>query len=166
MGGDVGGDVGVTGTLPGVGVTVAGTSVEASVGASRVLIGVRKTGAKGVKVARGVAPACKSGQGCRSTGNSRQLELSEQTFKLKVVNCAPRQMTILWSFTMSAVRHVTGEEETTSKDAKAGKTSMTWVSSATQNWHCMETKFSPVIGITGVMAVFTGVAGMPIVGVG
>ncbi len=85
------------------------------IGALRVLIGVRKTGAKAVFVAIGVAPACKSGQGCNATGNSRQLELSEQIFRLKVVACGPRQIRMRLPSTISAVRQVTAVDSPTSK---------------------------------------------------
>ena len=70
----------------GVPVAVPAGCVDFLVGALLVLTGVRKRGAKGVLVANEVAPACKSGQGCKCTGNCRQFEGSEQTFKLKDVD--------------------------------------------------------------------------------
>ncbi len=116
---DVGGTtVGVAGRLVVVG--NEGTDVPVGfgvflIGALRVLIGVKKTGADAVLVARGVAPACKSGQGCSATGKSRQLVLSEQIFRLKVVACGPRQIRMRLPSTTSAVRQVTDVDAPTSK---------------------------------------------------
>lgn len=87
--------------------------VSSSVG-TNVPIAVRKTGVDGVEVTTGL-PAGISGHSCRATGNCRQFVLSEQIFKLKEVCCAPRQIRIRWPFTTLAVKHVTGEVETTSK---------------------------------------------------
>jgi hypothetical protein len=126
-----------------------------------VLMAVRKMGVGGVEVTRGL-PSWISGHFCRTTGNCRQFVLSEQMFKLKEVCCAPRQMRIRWLFTTWAVKHVTGDIETTSKKAKSGKTSTACVAPSTQNWHCKETPFSPVMGMSGVVdvpvAVTTAVA--------
>jgi len=60
-------------------------------------------------------------------------------------------------FTTSAVIHVTGVELSTSKIAKSGKIKTAWVESLTQNWHCISTTFSPVIGMMGVRGVLVGV---------
>jgi hypothetical protein len=45
---------------------------------------------------------------------------------------------------------------------------MAWASASTQNWHCRDTTFSPVIGIWGVaeVPVADGVTGGKIVAVG
>jgi hypothetical protein len=91
------------------------------------LTGVRMTGAKGV------GRLCKRSQGCKATGNSRQFELSEQIFKLKDIDCGPRQITMRLPLTTSAVRQVTVADCSTSKEAEAGKISMACVSSPTQN---------------------------------
>ena len=104
------GGVGVTRAPPDVG---EGTAVLAFwvgrlIGALRVLTGVKKTGAKGV-----AAPG--SGQGCRVTGNCRQLELSEQIFKVNDVDCAPLQIRMRIPFSTLAVRQFTGVDEFTSK---------------------------------------------------
>jgi hypothetical protein len=66
------------------------------------LLGVSRMGAAG--------PLCKSSQGSKATGNCRQFELSEQTFKLKEVDWGPRQSSMRLPFTTLAVRQVTGEE--------------------------------------------------------
>lgn len=146
----------MTGSLSGVAVP-DGTAVAA--GGLGVLVGAGAMGRMRVLVASGVTPACIGGQGCRVTGNSRQLKAPEQTLSLKVVDRSPRQMTMRWSFTTSAVRQVTGEDETTSKVVKSGKVSMACASSPTQNWHCIETKLSPVLGIIDVTDMLVDVMG-------
>ena len=87
--------------------------VSSSVG-TNVPIAVRIMGVDGVEVTRELPPWI-SGHSCRATGNCRQFVLSEQMFKSKEVCCAPRQMRIRWPFTTLAVKHVTGDVETTSK---------------------------------------------------
>ena len=99
------------------------------------MIGLRKTGEIGVTVpviAPGV-PA--SGQPCSATGKSRQLDSSEQIFKLNVVNCVPLQTNTRFPFNTSAVRQVTGDVAvvSTSKIAKAGKINTACGRSFTQN---------------------------------
>lgn len=78
------------------------------------LNGVRKIGEGGVKAPSG-APSGKSEQGSRTTGNCRQLVLSEQIFREKEVDWAPRQSRIRLPLTMFAVIQRTGVDETTSK---------------------------------------------------
>jgi hypothetical protein len=89
--------------------------VSSSVG-TNVPIAVRKMGVAGVEVTRGPLAGI-SGHSCRATGNCRQFVLSEQMFKLKDVCWAPRQIRIRWPFTILAVKQLTGEVETTSKEA-------------------------------------------------
>jgi hypothetical protein len=95
----------------------------------RVLIAVRKTG---VTVVTGV-PVPVSGHGCKATGNNKQLEASEQIFKLKLVDCAPLQTNTRLPFTTSAVRQVTGVLVSTSKIAESGKIKTACARSFTQN---------------------------------
>jgi hypothetical protein len=87
-----------------------------------VLMAVKKTGVIGVTV--GVPAATPSnGQPCNATGNNRQLDCSEQIFKLNVVNCVPLQTSTRLPFRTSAVRQVTEAVAgvSTSKTAKSGK---------------------------------------------
>ena len=81
----------VTGGGPLVCVDVAVTSMDRGVrvGGRSVLIGVRKTGVNGVPVTIGVPVVAASGQACNETGKSKQLDASEQIFKLKLVSCVP-----------------------------------------------------------------------------
>jgi hypothetical protein len=126
-----------------------------AVGGWSVLMAVRKTGVMGVAVTE---PAPVSGHPCRATGNNKQLDGSAQILKLNVVNCVPLQTSTRFPFKTSAVRQVTGAvaDVSTSKAAKSGKIRTTCGRSFTQNWHCISTTFSPVIGIIGVSAVDVG----------
>ena len=101
-------------------------------GDRNVLIGDRNTGVIAVAVVIGV-PVPGRGQGCRATGNNKQLEASEQIFKLKLVDCAPLQTSIRLPFTTSAVRQETGELDSTSKSAASGKIKTAWAKLFTQN---------------------------------
>ena len=67
---------------------VSVTSMDSGVrvGERSVLIGVRKTGVRGVPVTIGVPVVAARGQACKATGNSKQLDGSEQIFRLKLVN--------------------------------------------------------------------------------
>ena len=76
--------------------------------------GVKKTGEEGVKAPSGAPPGRRE-QGSRTTGNCRQLVLSEQIFREKEVDWAPRQSRIRLPLTMFAVIQRTGVDETTSK---------------------------------------------------
>jgi hypothetical protein len=131
-------------------------------GGRRVLIAVRKTGVTVVTC----VPAAVSGQGCKATGNNKQLEAFEQIFRLKLVDCAPLQTSTRLPLTTSAVRHVTGEPDSTSKIAESGKIKTACAKLFTQNWHCISTTFSPVIGMTGVTGVFVSVTAIELVPVG
>ena len=102
-------------------------------GARSVLIGVRKTGVRGVPVTMGVPVVSASGQPCSATGNSRQLELSEQIFRLKLVNCVPLQIRTRFPLMISAVKQVTGVDDSTSKMANSGKMKTACANSFTQN---------------------------------
>ena len=112
------------------GIGVRGSGVRC--GDLSVLIGLRKTGVIAVAVAIGV-PVPGSGQGCSATGNNKQLEASEQIFKLNLVDCAPLQTSTRLPFTTSAVRHVTGDSDSTSKSATSGKIKTACAKSFTQN---------------------------------
>jgi len=94
-----------------------------------VLIAVRKTGVTVVTC----VPVPASGQGSRATGNSKQLELSEQIFKLKLVDCAPLQTSTRLPFTTSAVRQVTGEPDSTLNIDESGKIRTACAKPFTQN---------------------------------
>lgn len=103
------------------------------VGGRSVLIGVRKTGVNGVRVTIGVPVVPAKGQVCNATGKSKQLDASEQIFKLKLVNGVPWQTNTLLPLTTSAVRQVTGVLVSTSKIAKSGKIKTAWANPLTQN---------------------------------
>jgi hypothetical protein len=125
VGVDVGPDPDVGAGFPGLDVAEGGL---------RVLMAVRKIGFIGVTVTE-VFPAPCNGQPCNATGNKRQLDGSEQIFKLKVVSCVPLQTRTRLPLRTSAVRQVTGAVAgvSTSKIAKSGKISTACGRSFTQN---------------------------------
>ena len=81
-------EVGVCGGLD---VAVDAFCDRVDVGARSVLIAVKKIGVLGVLVNKGPPVSGTSGHSCKATGNNRQLELSEQIFRLKLVSCMALQ---------------------------------------------------------------------------